>query len=50
LAGEAAMSSNTIATFETGKRTPYTNTLRDIRKTFEAAGVEFTNGDVPGVI
>jgi hypothetical protein len=39
----------TIATFETGKRSPYDRTLADIQRALESAGVEFTNGDEPGV-
>jgi hypothetical protein len=39
----------TIANFETGNREPYVRTLADIRRALEAADVEFTNGDQPGV-
>jgi transcriptional regulator with XRE-family HTH domain len=39
----------TIANFELGNRAPYPRTLEDIRKSLEAAGVEFTNGDTAGV-
>lgn len=45
LAGEAGLSTSTIATFETGRRTPYDRTLNDIRETFEIAGIEFGTGD-----
>ena len=37
------------ANFELGKRVPYDRTLDDISGALEAAGVEFTNGDQPGV-
>jgi hypothetical protein len=39
----------TLAEFELGRRTPYARTLDDIQSALEAAGVEFTNGDQPGV-
>jgi hypothetical protein len=39
----------TLADFERGARSPYPRTLADIRAALEAAGVEFTNGDAPGV-
>jgi transcriptional regulator with XRE-family HTH domain len=39
----------TLAAFEAGMRTPYPRTLEDIKRALEAAGVEFTNGDQPGV-
>jgi hypothetical protein len=38
-----------LADFERGARSPYPRTLVDIRKALEAEGVEFTNGDAPGV-
>jgi len=37
----------TIQRFEAGERTP--KALREIRTALESAGVEFTNGDEPGV-
>jgi transcriptional regulator with XRE-family HTH domain len=39
----------TIVYFEREDRTPYDRTLAAIRAALEAAGVEFTNGDQPGV-
>jgi hypothetical protein len=39
----------TLGEFERGAREPYRRTLADIRAALEAAGVEFTNGDAPGV-
>ena len=34
----------TIAAFETGLRTPYPRTVRDLEAALETAGVEFVNG------
>ena len=39
----------TLADFETGRRQPHTRTVSALRAALEAAGVEFTNGDAPGV-
>jgi len=41
----------TLADFETEKRQPYDRTLADIRRTFEAAGLEFIpeNGGGAGI-
>ena len=49
LARQAKVAKQTLADFERGARTPYARTLDDIRGALEAAGVEFTNGDAPGV-
>jgi transcriptional regulator with XRE-family HTH domain len=49
LAKAAKVGRATIADFESGKREPYDRTLDDLRAALEAAGVEFTNGDQPGV-
>ncbi len=49
LAEKAAVAKQTLADFERGARQPYPRTLADIRAALEAAGVEFTNGDSPGV-
>jgi transcriptional regulator with XRE-family HTH domain len=49
LAKAAACSPTTVADFEGGKRQPHPRTLAAIRAALEAAGVEFTNGDQPGV-
>jgi hypothetical protein len=38
-----------IVSFKLGKRQPYGRALHDLRAALEAAGVEFTNGDQPGV-
>jgi transcriptional regulator with XRE-family HTH domain len=51
LAVAARVAKATIANFEAGKRKrePYVRTLEDIVASLEAAGVEFTDGDQPGV-
>lgn len=49
LAERAAVAKQTLADFERGARSPYPRTLADIKEALEAAGVEFTNGNAPGV-
>ena len=49
LAKRSKVSNATLADFEAGKRTPYGRTLADIRKALEEGGIEFTNGNQPGV-
>ncbi|MGA7329351.1 MAG: helix-turn-helix transcriptional regulator [Rhodomicrobium sp.] len=49
LALRAGVSKTTVVRFENGLVDPIPATLRAIRQTFEAAGVEFTNGEAPGV-
>ena len=49
LAEAAKIGRATIADFKSGKRDPYVRTLDELRAALEAAGVEFTNGDQPGV-
>ncbi len=49
LAEAARVSRPTVVDFERGARTPYPNNLTAIRTALEAAGVEFTDGDAPGV-
>jgi transcriptional regulator with XRE-family HTH domain len=49
LADAAKIGRATIADFESGKRDPYARTLDELRSALEAAGVEFTNGEQPGV-
>ncbi len=39
----------TISSFENDKALPHKNTRQLLTTVFEAAGVEFTNGDTPGV-
>lgn len=48
LAAMAKVSTNTITRFERGEKLGQ-RTLDAIRAALEAAGVEFTNGDRPGV-
>jgi transcriptional regulator with XRE-family HTH domain len=45
----ANLSESTIRDFEKGRRVPTVNNLAAVRAALEAAGVEFTNGDQPGV-
>jgi transcriptional regulator with XRE-family HTH domain len=49
LADQAKLSVSTLKDFENRKRRPIANNLAAIRGALEAAGIEFTNGDVPGV-
>ena len=49
LADAAKVSRQTLVDFERGARMPYPNNLAAIRAALEEAGVEFTNGDAPGV-
>ncbi|MEA2879214.1 MAG: hypothetical protein QOF14_4410 [Hyphomicrobiales bacterium] len=49
LSKESLVGKKTIADYERGTRTPYDRTIRDLRKAFEGAGIEFMNGDAPGL-
>ena len=49
LAKAAGVHRNTISNYETGKYGGDPETLAKMRKALEAAGIEFTNGDAPGV-
>ena len=49
LAEGASVSRNVIIDFEKGRRVPNRNNLSAIQRVLEEAGVEFTNGDAPGV-
>jgi DNA-binding XRE family transcriptional regulator len=49
LAEAANVSRNVIIDFERGRRVPGRNNLAAIQRVLEKAGVEFTNGDAPGV-
>jgi transcriptional regulator with XRE-family HTH domain len=49
LAGRAKVSGNTIRGFELEQTSPNPATLTVLQMAFEKAGVEFTDGDQPGV-
>jgi predicted transcriptional regulator len=49
LADDAMVSHSVIIDFEKGRRVPTRNNLAAIQRVLEEAGVEFTNGDAPGV-
>jgi transcriptional regulator with XRE-family HTH domain len=49
LAEGAMVNRGVIIDFEKGRRVPTRNNLAAIQRVLEAAGVEFTNGDAPGV-
>ena len=49
LSEESKVGAKTIVDFEQGKRKPFARTVRDLRETFEAAGIEFSNGNAPGL-
>lgn len=49
LAAKARVSVVTVSNFENGKSSPQRATLDVMRRTFEEAGVGFTDGDEPGV-
>ena len=49
LADRAMVTRNVIIDFEKGRRVPMRNNLAAIQRVLEEAGVEFTNGDAPGV-
>jgi DNA-binding XRE family transcriptional regulator len=49
LATASKVAKPTIANFEAGKSIPYERTANDLVAALESAGVEFTNGNQPGV-
>lgn len=49
LAKRSGVTNVTISGWESEKTRPMQETKDQIRRAFEAAGVEFTNGDSPGV-
>ena len=49
LAEGAMITRGVIVDFEKGRRVPTRNNLAAIQRVLEEAGVEFTNGDAPGV-
>jgi DNA-binding transcriptional regulator YiaG len=49
LADRAKVGLSTLRDFEGRRRKPIPNNLAAIKGALEAAGIEFTDGDVPGV-
>ncbi len=49
LAARSNLSESTVRDFEKGRRVPSINNLAAIRRALEAAGVEFIDGDQPGL-
>jgi transcriptional regulator with XRE-family HTH domain len=49
LADASLVGNATIRNFESGRSGPQNSTLAALQRALEAAGVEFTNGDQPGV-
>jgi transcriptional regulator with XRE-family HTH domain len=49
LAARSNLSESTVRDFEKGRRVPSINNLAAIRRALEAAGVEFIDGNQPGV-
>lgn len=49
LAEAARVSRDTVRHFENETQQPQDSTLTVLKQAFEARGVEFTNGDAPGV-
>ena len=49
LARHSKLTEKTIADFERGATKPHARTLTQIGQAFEAARIEFLNGDAPGV-
>ena len=49
LVGTSGVPKRTIVRMELGEGEPQRRTVEAIRAALEAAGVEFTNGDAPGV-
>jgi transcriptional regulator with XRE-family HTH domain len=49
LALEASVDQSTVLKFETGKSRPSVLSVSTIKRTLEAAGVEFTDGERPQV-
>ena len=49
LAGRSELSKTALVNIEGGKSDPRASTLARIERVLEEAGIEFTNGDAPGV-
>lgn len=50
LAEATGLAANTILMFETGQSEPRAVTVDTLRRVLEERGIEFRNGDAPGVI
>lgn len=46
LAARSGVARQTLADFETDKRSPYDRTLADVRRTFEEAGILFLPAEI----
>jgi transcriptional regulator with XRE-family HTH domain len=49
LAEKAGLAISTIKDFEAERRTPHAPNLAQIERAFIEAGIEFTNGEAPGL-
>jgi len=49
LAEASKVGASTVGDFERGARTPHDHILADMRIALESAGIEFANGEHPGV-
>jgi transcriptional regulator with XRE-family HTH domain len=49
LAEKAGLAVSTIKDFEAERRTPHASNLAQIERAFSEAGIEFTNGEAPGL-
>jgi transcriptional regulator with XRE-family HTH domain len=49
LAGLAKVAPMTVSRLETGRSGGHADTIRKIERALEKAGIEFINGDAPGV-
>ena len=49
LASAAEIGIQTVIGFESGRRVPRASTVAAVRAALESAGVEFSDGDSPGV-
>jgi transcriptional regulator with XRE-family HTH domain len=49
LAGKSGLGDTTVKKFERGESRPSVLSVTTLQRALEAAGVEFTNGDEPGV-
>lgn len=49
LAERVGLTPNALVAIEKGRSDPKTSTMISIKRALEEAGVEFTNGDQPGV-